>query len=264
MPYATESGVDAGLLSLDIYPVGGADCGSSPVIVYVHGGGWRRGDKASAIALEHKLTLAKTHGWVFVSVNYRLSDSEAADPVRYPDHPTDVGRAVAYVHDNISAYGGDPEAVVLMGHSAGAGIVSQLGAEPGFITDAGATPPTCVVSLDTEAYDITRTIESSGKSTVEVYENAFGTDPEVWIDASPIKQLDDNDPFPAFLIVTRGTDLRVRMAEDFAAAIEDSGGSSQLLVVPGYSHAEVNLELGVAGETELTPAVVEFIDACVA
>ena len=75
--YASTPGVDPSLLSLDVYPPPDACTGDpAPVVVWVHGGGWSTGDKDN---LANKQQWAADHGWVLVSVNYRLSPSPYSD-----------------------------------------------------------------------------------------------------------------------------------------------------------------------------------------
>ena len=64
------AGVPARATSVDVYRPSNA-CGA-PVVGWVHGGGWRTGDKVFGIA--DKIRLAREQGWVLVSVNYRLTD----------------------------------------------------------------------------------------------------------------------------------------------------------------------------------------------
>ena len=62
-------------------------------------------------------------GQVFISVGYRLSPNpSSSDParVRHPDHVSDVGAAIAFVHAHAREWGGDPARLGLIGHSAGA------------------------------------------------------------------------------------------------------------------------------------------------
>ena len=118
---------------LDIYrPDGSSLTDSRPVVVYVHGGGWRIGDKDNQLA--DKVNLFTGAGYVFVSINYRLSPTNNNyDPgrIRFPDHPDDVGEAIGWIDRNIGAYGGDSERLLLIGHSAGAHLMSLVTHEPG-------------------------------------------------------------------------------------------------------------------------------------
>ncbi len=109
------------LRTLDVYSLP-SSAAAVPVVIWVHGGGWFTGDKANNMA--RKVELFNGEGYLLVSLNYRLSPepkaSPAPDRVRFPTHPEDVARAVAWVHENAAAYGGDPERIALLGHSAGA------------------------------------------------------------------------------------------------------------------------------------------------
>ncbi len=85
---------------LDVYaPRKAAE--KAPVMVYVHGGGWMRGDKS---AVGKKAEFFTGQGWVFVSVNYRLVPDG-----KHPRNVEDVATALAWVHERCTEYGGDPE-----------------------------------------------------------------------------------------------------------------------------------------------------------
>ena len=60
------------------------------------------------------------------------------------------------MNDEISAYGGDPDRVVLVGHSAGAGIAAAVVSDPQYLAPHGLAPDwiDCAVLLDTEGYDV--------------------------------------------------------------------------------------------------------------
>ena len=106
--YRTVAGVARDLTSLDLY-VPPKRCrrrkAVAPVVVWVHGGGYRRGDKAQQVA--DKVALFAKRGWIFASVNYRLS-RPAAGNARYPDHYNDVASAVAWLREHVRGRGGDP------------------------------------------------------------------------------------------------------------------------------------------------------------
>jgi len=250
------------LQRLDVYgfrPSG--DCENVPVVVYVHGGGWRKGDKQQ---VGDKATFFNDLGYVFVSVNYRLSDP-VRDPNRpqFPDHPKDVGAAVSWVERNAGDFGGNGKQLALIGHSAGAHLVSLVGVDPSFIDDSGGTAESvrCVVSDDTEGYDVVARTAQGG-IVQRIYQNAFGTDPTVQRDASPLNHVSDRDHPPDFLVITRGTPTRVTMARDFAAAVEAAGANVDVLEATGLTHGDVNRLIGTADDTVVTPAVQQFVTDC--
>ena len=104
---------------LDVYlPDGWAATDRRPVIVHVHGGGWHGGSRRDAAYLAQAQV---RRGWVFVSVDYRLTPG-----VQFPDPIRDVDRAVRYVRSQAAALGIDPARLVLSGHSAGGHLAAAV------------------------------------------------------------------------------------------------------------------------------------------
>ncbi len=253
--YSDIDGVDPDLTSLDIYLPAG--CDPAPVVMWVHGGGWRRGDKVQSVGF--KAELANSLGAALVSVNYRLSTPGSG--VKWPDHGKDVAAAIGWVQAHGAEHGLDATRMALMGHSAGGHLVSIVVVDPSLLA-AGSSADTvaCVVALDSASYDLAGSpAEESG-----LVPNAFGTDPEVVADASPQVQVERNGAPPAdFLVVTRGSDGRVAGAQRFVDALNaGGGGTAALSVARPYSHEDVSRKLGEPGEDIVTPAVRQFLQQC--
>ena len=257
----------AGLGQLDLYlPDGTAASDRLPVVVYVHGGGWRRGDKANAIG--RKVALFTGAGYAFASVNYRLSPdpidpSFPADRIRFPDHPDDIGEAIGWLDRNVATYGGDPSRILLIGHSAGAHLVSLISTDPRYVTRWGVDRRHMVgtVSLDTDAYDVAAKATTGSAAGKALFFNAFATPAEnavdsTWATASPIAFADGKDP--GFLLVTQqGSPRRVAGAERMADAL---GSGSSVLAVP-YDHNGINDAIGSSEDpADETPAIMSFFD----
>jgi acetyl esterase/lipase len=236
-------------------------CGPAPVVIWVHGGGWRAGDKRNE---PDKAELFNRLGYVFVSVNYRLSNppGAASRPI-HPAHAQDVGAAVAWVEEHIAEYGGDGHELAFLGHSAGGHLVSLVGTDPSYVEDAGgdAAALRCVISNDTEGYDL---VERSASSEVgrRLVANAFGPDPAAYPGASPINHVGERDEPVDLLVITRGTPRRIAAALAFATAAEDAGSSVDVLEARGLTHRDVNHLLGTDGDTVITPAVTSFLERC--
>jgi arylformamidase len=131
IPYASAPDTDPILLSLDIYTLDPAPA-NAPVMIYVHGGGGRRGDKAWPNDVGSKPAyFVQKERFVFVSVNYRIGDAG-----QYPVPQQDVANAVAWVHDNIGKYGGNPNQIFLSGHSSGAALVARVSTVETFLKNA--------------------------------------------------------------------------------------------------------------------------------
>lgn len=247
------------LQKLDVYGFAPKGCEPVPVVVYVHGGGWRTGDKAQ---VADKVSFFNDLGYVFVSVNYRLS-RPLNDPNRpmHPDHSQDVGAAIAWVEDHIDAYGGDGSNIEIIGHSAGAHLVALVGLDPSYVDDAGGKESSvhCVISND-GSYDFTQRIDDPGG--LQLLTNAFGDDPETLEDASPITHVSDRAQLPDFLVVRRGFPNRQSYATTFADALEAAGGKVTILDANPLSHGQANKRIGAPGDQIMTPPIERFTTGC--
>jgi acetyl esterase/lipase len=238
-----------------------------PVMIWVHGGGWRSGDKDNQ--LKYKIPMFIDAGWIFVGVNYRLSPYEIPDDpadfdpnrIMYPIHNQDVAAAIAWVYNHISEYGGDPNQISLMGHSAGAGIVAAIGTNQTFLKDNGLNLSMLkhVVCLDTEGYDVREQIENGSNAQSMVYMNAFGINPSVWDDASPINNIELDEELPSYFIVTRGTKDRINLSEQFSVKVNNTGANTELIYALEYTHGEVNDAIGNPKDNIITPTLKNFL-----
>ena len=116
--YCTMDGIR---LTMDIYLPAGAQVGSRPAVVYLHGGGWVGGDKRKGNGLADIPELVK-RGYLVASVNYRL-----ATRARFPAQIQDVKCAVRYLRAHAADYALDSQRIGAMGGSAGGHLVSLLG-----------------------------------------------------------------------------------------------------------------------------------------
>jgi acetyl esterase/lipase len=117
--------------SLDVYAPKHPRAGT-PVVVFFYGGGWDSGDKAMYRFVGAALA---SHGYVAVTPDYRVYPE-----VRYPDFLTDAAQAVKWAHDHAAAYGGDPDKLFVMGHSAGAYNAAMLTLDRRWLNAVGLDP----------------------------------------------------------------------------------------------------------------------------
>src|SRR5579885_2479725 len=113
------------LQKLDVYAPDGAKGRKLPVLLFVHGGGFTRGDKHGAFYPDNITLWAAKNGMIGVNIDYRLAPK---DP--WPAGVKDLASAIAWTKANIARYGGDPRFIVLFGHSAGANHVADYAAHP--------------------------------------------------------------------------------------------------------------------------------------
>ncbi len=252
----------AKLNQLDLYTPDGVGAGAGrPLVVYVHGGGWRRGDKNNKIG--DKVKLFTGAGYVFASVNYRLSPdpvdhSYPPARIRFPTQPDDVAEAIAWLARNVAGYGGDPRRILLIGHSAGAQIVALLSTDPSFVSAWGVDPAHLLgtVALDGDAYDVAARVSGGGDAIRQLIYNGFATPAEnaadgTWAAASAILHADPADP-DLLLVTQAAAPERVANAEAMALALGQDPATS-VFRAP-YDHGGINAAVGSptdsAGETD--------------
>lgn len=271
--YHTIPGVNANLLSLDVYvPKGGA--ASKPVMVYVHGGSWRTGDKANTAFKDEFFT---NQDYIFVSLNYRLSpnppDTSDQNRILYPIHPQDVAKAIAWVFNNIGTYGGDTSRVSLIGHSAGAHLVSLVATDESFLAQNGLSLGNikCTCSLDAGAYDIPYYMDKyiiprNQSSQWITYVNAFSSNRNTWAQASPSDYVIPGKKIPEFMLVHQGTNERVDIATNFENKLQQAGYQVTAVNAHPLDHEAINQTLGSpdAGLKIYNDTITRFFNQCLA
>lgn len=128
IPYC---GTSSRFQQLDIYLPKG-EAGIVPAVVYVHGGGWALGDKASSKLVQYGTAIIEQN-MALVSVNYRL-----APDYTYPAQNEDVACAVSFLHSEGVRYGIDPNNIGLWGDSAGGQLAAMTALDPAFKPHIGA------------------------------------------------------------------------------------------------------------------------------
>ena len=128
---------DEDCLRVNVWTGGIGDGGKRPVMVWLHGGGFRAGSGQELISYDGT-NLARDHGIVVVTLNHRLNVLGFLDLSAYGAKyahsgnlgMTDIVKALEWVRDNIANFGGDPANVTIFGQSGGGGKVSTLMAMP--------------------------------------------------------------------------------------------------------------------------------------
>lgn len=220
---------------------------NAPLILMVHGGGWRRGDKDMSRVVNNKVDRWLPRGIAFVSINYRMQPK--APPL---EQARDVARALADVQRNWQKLGVDRSNIILMGHSAGAHLIALLAARPELLTDAGAQTPRGFVLLDSGALDVPAIMNAKH---FRLYDRAFGNNPADWRAASPIHHLQQATP-PMLAVCSSRRDDACPQARAFVARAQHVGTQAEVLALD-KTHGEINSELGEA--TDYTAAVEGFL-----
>ncbi|MCP5085366.1 MAG: alpha/beta hydrolase [Rhodobacteraceae bacterium] len=218
---------------LDVYGDGqGADF---PVLVMLHGGAWKFGDKQHFGTWRAKVAHWVPRGYVFVSVNTRLLPD--ADPVQ---QAVDLSLAMAFVQRKARSWGGDPGRIVLMGHSAGAHVAALLTTRQGISSRTGTKPWIGTIILDTVMLNVPRIMQQNPS---RMHRNAFGNDPKFWKTSSPTEYLGSGDR-PMIVVCSSKRKLSCPEARRFARHAARVG--AQVTVLPvNLRHGKINSDLGM-------------------
>jgi len=239
------------LQTLDVYRPARAI--RAPVILMVHGGGWRGGDKSMGRMVDSKVTRWVPRGFVFVAIDYGLLPGTPVS--RQAD---DVAQAVAYVQQHASEWGADPRKLILMGHSAGAHLVAVLAADAARVKAARIAPWLGTIVLDSAALDVPQVMQ---RRHMRLYDDAFGSDAATWKALSPIDLLGAaGSPLLAVCSSTRPDDS-CGQARRFVARASALGMRASVHE-EALTHGEINFTLGVAGAyTDAVEAFMRSLDA---
>jgi acetyl esterase/lipase len=244
---------------LDIYAPVGAQ--NRPVVFWIHGGGWQQGDKSS---VQEKPKAFTEKGFVFVSTNYRL--------LPHVDMRTlirDVAKSLGWVHKNIARHGGDPQRLVVAGHSAGAQLAAILCTDERYLQAEGvpfAALKACV-PVDGDTYDIPAMIETA-ETRLRVHGQPmpkyghrlkFGNDPALHRDFSPVTHVAPGKGIPPFFVlyVANHPDVSIQ-AQRLGAVLKDAGVPVKLFGARESTHTRINAELGLP-EDPATKALWAFL-----
>ena len=247
VPYAAVEGVDPERLSLDVYVREGL--ADAPVILYVHGGGWRRGSKAQAL---FKPAVLAPAGYLFASMNYRFRPEASLEEMAM-----DLAAATVWLRDHAAKYGGDPERIFLMGHSAGAHLVSLVGTNGTLLERAGGSLEDLrgVISLDTAMYNVPLQMEVAGGSQRE----AFDEDPAVWRRVSPWHYVEAGKGIPPFLLfISDGRAAGPVQAIPFTNRLREAGVEASAHEIAGRAHSPIDNMIGTEGD-ETTGLILGFL-----
>lgn len=229
------------LQNLDIWRAKDAK-GSAPLIVFVHGGGWKRGSKDNATG-QYKPVHYPEAGYAFASINYRLVPDATVE-----QQAADVAGAVKALIDRAGALGIDRRRIVVMGHSAGAHLVALVGTDERYLRGAGLSFADIagVIPIDGAAYDVPAQMKDGPPIMQKTYGQAFGSDPARQRMLSPTLQAAAPNA-PQFLLLYVQRPDGVRQAEALDKALTAGGTKVERGSFPGeglQGHAEINRRLG--------------------
>lgn len=230
--------------------------GKAPLILYIHGGGWKAGDKDAAIGLKPRYF--SELGFDFSALNYRL-----VPDVTVEQQAEDVAAALRRVLDmNKERY--RDQKIFLIGHSAGAHLAALIGTDERYLNKMGValSQISGIICLDTAAFDVPKQFSVAGPRLRKIYEEAFSSDAVRQTNLSPISHVSQPNAAAFLLVHTARTDA-AQQSVMFGSALLQAGTNVQLRAIDGQGlqgHAVVNTELGQEG-TQITQTVENWLKA---
>jgi len=245
---------------LDVYSP--PDAKNLPVVFWIHGGGWQAGDKTE---VKLKPTAFVEKGFVFVSTNYRLlPDVEMETIFR------DIAKSMRWVHDHIAEYGGDPNRILVMGHSAGAQLAALICIDDRYLKAEGVSLSSIkgCVPVDGDTYDVPAIIETAEtrrrvhhQPQAKIgHREKFGNTPEKHLDYSAVTHVAKGKGIPPFLIiyVADHPDNNAQ-AQRLSAVLKESEIPVTMYGGKDTSHTRINDYLGVPDDPG-TKALLAFVE----
>lgn len=205
---------------LRVYRQAGAPAGL-PVFVFAHGGAWAHGDPDDYGFVARNIA---PEGYLVVLIGYRMNG-----PGRYPAMLQDTAAALAWVRANAARLGGDPDRLLLAGHSAGAYNVVQTVLEPRWLAEAGVPQRAIrgVVGL-AGPYDFF-------PYTTERSQAAFGS-VGAGAESQPVNHARADAPPMLLVHGEADTVVRPRNTRALAGALAAAGAPVETLFLPGKDH----------------------------
>jgi acetyl esterase/lipase len=224
--------------TLDVYSP--PDAKNRPVVLWIHGGGWRRGDKAN---VQRKPQAFVDSGYVFVSTNYRFVPN-----VTIKEMMGDIAKAIRWVHDHAGEYGGDPNSVFVMGHSAGAHLAALVCTDDRYLKAEGLSLGIIkgCMPVDVSVYDIPRRIKDGGSTPPATFTQVFGDAEASHRELSPVTHIAKGKHIPPFLILHVADRPETRAQSQWLAdKLKDAGVHAQVVAAEGTTHGTINSNLGL-------------------
>jgi acetyl esterase/lipase len=244
---------------LDVYAPGGAK--NLPVVFWIHGGGWQGGDKSD---VQLKPQFFNSKGFVFVSTNYQLWPKvDMGTIVR------DIAKSIHWVHEHIVEFGGDPDRLFIMGHSAGAQLAALVCTDDRYLKAEGLTLAIVkgCVPVDGDTFDVPAIIEMAETRwrvhnlprAKAGHREKFGMDPAKIRDLSAVNHVAKGKGIPPFLIVhVAGHPDTTAQAQHFANVLKEAGVPITLFGGKDTTHGKINAEIGLPDDPT-TKALMEFV-----
>lgn len=260
LPYREGTDIDTVKHRLNLFLPTGSGW---PVVVFVHGGGWNTGDRDEQLGgHDYYNNIGRylaAHGIGAAVLSYRLLPY-----VSLPEQLDDVAAATAWVYRHIGQYGGNPQALFLMGYSAGAQLATWVALDPQLLRHYGLPPSAVcgVIPASGAGFDLADPQTYALGTDKDYFRERFGqgrSDGQWEQETSPIRFVRNGAP-PFLILYAAGEESGFhRQASVLDSTLRAADVPSRMVVVPARSHARMVLALS-RDDREAGPAVRTFVE----
>lgn len=201
---------------------------AKPVLIFFYGGGWVNGDRTSYGWAGRAYA---SRGFIVVVPDYRK-----VPKVRFPAFIEDGAEAVKWTRDNISKFGGDPDRIVMVGHSAGAHLTAMLTLDQRWLARVGASGAIKAAVGLSGPYDFYPFKGPRGAAAMGQWPRPKETQPINFARA---------DAPPMLLITGDDNTVPAGNAERLTARLKAVGAIAEEKVYPGLGHEDVAIALSL-------------------
>ncbi|RAJ22167.1 alpha/beta hydrolase [Pedobacter cryoconitis] len=222
------------------------------VVVFIHGGSWSSGKKDIYWWLGRNLA---RKGVVTVNINYGLSPA-----YKFERMAEDCAQAVKWVKEHVNEYGGNPERIFLMGHSAGGHLAELINVDPVYFKQAGITNPVKGVILnDAFGLDMKEYITNAEKdNSYYDFLRTFSKDPVVWEKGSPLHYVENSKNAHLIFYGAKTYPAIQIQSERLNKLLVNAHVSSELHVIPKKKHVGMISQM-VFGSNQLYGFILDFL-----
>jgi acetyl esterase/lipase len=179
--------------------------------------------------------------------NYRLSPD-----VAHPAHVQDVAAAVAWAKQHVAEYGGNPDAIFVAGHSAGAYLTALLSLDERYLAARQLGLASIKGAIPVSGYFYVERVAPHRDKSV------WGEDPAKWLDASPARYVRSDAPPMLLLYADGDEDWRRKQHKEMAAALQRAGHPDiGIREIQDRDHATIGSRIGDGDEA--AHLMLEFI-----
>jgi acetyl esterase/lipase len=223
------------------------------VLVFIHGGSWDSGKKETYWWLGRNMAQKNV---VSVIINYRLSPEAQFEKMAF-----DCADAVKWVKDSIAQFGGNPDRIFVMGHSAGGHLAALINNDVRFFNRIGIPNPIRAVILNDgfgmDMFEYLNVAENNKQT--ESFKNTFSTDVNLWEKGSPLFYL-ENVQNPYLIFVGENTYPAIKLQSDrLHKELTKANKRSEITIIDGKKHIGMIAQM-IFKRNKMYTMILNFMD----